>query len=417
MNKLHHAAMCSPEQIPALLSAGFGIDVSDPDGYTPLMISSLNGYARAVKIMLSKGANIEKTEKQGNGALHHAAGEGHVAVTKMLLEAGADLEAKNCAGCTPLHVASFDGRWGTIRVLIAAGACINSRMWNGQTPLYVAAQNGHLHAVKELLRAKADALLFMTNQDGDTFTPLEMAAQYGHSSVVREMIQQVGIKGCDRETGGVDALFAAAKASQLEVMATLLDAGVVDSGFALTNAGQEGSVGAIKFLLQRPSDETAGGASYVDNKHNPRDYTPLLLSIAHCQPCTRKIVRLLIDAGADTSAAVCVTNVPGGLPWFNDTPLAYTLYCLHEKKIGGEVATEEQLQSLESVRRLLMRVDAVHAVSWLWRNDDPAGIHRTPDSTHKAQTATSFGSPLTKVLPLMRRRAARRGMSLSALFR
>ena len=98
MNKLHHAAMCSPEQIPALLSAGFGIDVSDPDGYTPLMISSLNGYARAVKIMLSKGANIEKTEKQGNGALHHAAGEGHVAVTKMLLEAGADLEAKNCAG-------------------------------------------------------------------------------------------------------------------------------------------------------------------------------------------------------------------------------------------------------------------------------------------------------------------------------
>lgn len=301
-------------------------------------------------------------------------------------------------------------------MLIGTGANPNSRRLDGETPMYMAAENGRLEAVRELFRAKADPRLVKTNQEGDTFAPLETAAEYGHLSVVREMIQQVGIEGCGGETAGVDALFAAAKASHLDIMATLMDAGVVDSGMALTCAGQEGKEAAIKFLLQQPPGKTAGGASYVDNKYNARDYTPLLLSIAHCRPCTRRIVRLLIDAGADTRAPVRVTNVPGGLPWFNDTPLAYTQYCLREKKVGGEVATEEQLQCLQSIRRLLMRVEAVRAVSWLWHNDAPP-VRRAAEGACKAHAATGSGTQLRMMLPLIRRRARRRGMTPAAIFR
>lgn len=337
-NRAHHSAALS----------WLDIDQGDPDGYT-LMISSLYGYSRGVKVLLNKGANVAITKDGGFSALHLAAQYGHVAVSKMLLEAAADLEAKTSRGCTPLHQAAAGGHWSVIRVLIKEGANPNSRELEGDTPLLLAAEEGRLQAMRELLRAKADPLLVKTNpESGEIYTPLDVASQNGHLDAVRELILQVGIEGCGGPTDGVDALDAAAKVQHLDIMATLLDAGVVDSGMALASASQAGGARAVKLLLQRPSGKTAGGASYVDNKFNPRDYTPLLLGIANCHPscCTRRIVRLLIEAGADTSAAVRVTNVPGGPPWFNDTPLAYILRCFREKKVGGEGATEEKLQSL-----------------------------------------------------------------------
>lgn len=150
-----------------------------------------------------------------------------------------------------------------------------------------------------------------------------------------ELIQQVGVEGCGGETDGVNALSEAKRAQHLDVMAKLMDAGV-----ALGTASDEESERTVK---QAP---VAGGRTnllveldtvVVDNKHGPRDFTPLLVSIATCRPSARRIVRLLIEAGADTSATFQNNSgMPRDTPWFNDTAL---VYCLREKKVGGEDAT------------------------------------------------------------------------------
>lgn len=421
MNELHFAAASSAEEMEAVLSTAIDINQRDRRGgnTTPLMIAALNGNARTVKILLEKGADAEILSDHGYAALHFAAEQGHVDVSKMLVKV-TNLEEFTGAGATALHLAAGEGHCGVIRVLIGAGAHLNGKMICGHTPLYLAAENGHVQALRELLRAKADPLLGVEEWERlvrcITYSPLDAASRNGHLSVVRELIQQVGIEGCCGATAGLNALEAAAKGQHLDIMAELMDAGVGDSGAALAGASKEGKERAAQLLLQRPSDQTAGGSSYADSKHDDCGYTPLFLSIESCRPCASRIVRMLIEAGADTSAAVPITSAPGGPPWFNDTPLAYALDCLREGQIGGEDVTEEQLQSLQGIRRLLMRVEAVHAVSWLWRNDAP-GMRGAPETARKAQPAATAGTQLGMMLPLMRRRARRRGMSPAAMFR
>lgn len=62
---------------------------------------------------------------------------------------------------------------------------------------------------------------------------------------------------------------------------------------------------------------------------------------------------------------------------------------------------------------MLLRVKAVHAVSWLWVTDAPS-IGRVEEGVRKA---TSISAPLGRMMPTLRRRAARRGVSLASLFR
>lgn len=71
---------------------------------------------------------------------------------------------------------------------------------------------------------------------------------------------------------------------------------------------------------------------------------------------------------------------------------------------SDQPATEEYLHRLEAIRRLLLRVEAVHAVSWLWPSDAPfvgraAGNGPEPPSP-----------PLRlMLLPILRRRTKGRG--------
>ena len=58
-----------------------------------------------------------------------------------------------------------------------------------------------------------------------------------------------------------------------------------------------------------------------------------------------RVVELLINAGADTSSAVCFTNTPVGEVVFSDTPLAFTIGCLRTKKEASEKGGEPRQRS------------------------------------------------------------------------
>ena len=407
-NELHSAAAVgSAEETTALLSGGsLDIDQADAQGWTPLVYACGMGHSHVARILLDKGANASIADTDGGTAMHMAAEHGQLAVCKMLVNAGADPEAASGQGFTPLHVAAGEGHSEVVTGLIESGANPNSRMLNGSTPLFMAAQEGRLDAVRALLRAKASPVL-PSHEMGIAYLPLDVATKNDHSEVVRELLGQLGVKGCGGESRGLGALGIATMNQSLKTMALLTEAGVVDTGDALMIAAEYGPEASVKLLLKQGNGTTASGSASFVGYRDPWGRTPLLAAIGlpedegdFCPPCTSpRIVRLLVDAGADTASRFLVTNDEKGVA-FHDIPLALATDMLGEKRVGGEAATEKQLHRLERIRRLLLRVDAVYAVSWLWPIDTPS-IILTAESKLKSKASNA----LSAMLPPLKRRA------------
>lgn len=131
--------------------------------------------------------------------------------------------------------------------------------------------------------------------------------------------------------------------------------------------------------------------------------------------CSPRMVRLLVDAGADVASAFSVNRA--GRVFFNDTAVALAMYQLRKKMVNGEPATKQQLERLEAIRCLLLRVDAVYAVSWLWTSSDDRDLRSARAEGEVVGSTSVPSAQLTSMLPIMRRRAGRRGVLLSALFR
>lgn len=417
MYELHLAARYgSVQRTLSLLSSGYcDIDQGTTgDGLTPLMTAAYNGHLRVAQILLDNGASVSKVDDGGFTAVHFAAQEGHLAVTKLLVKAGSDLEAVSSPrGSTPLQLAAGKGHAEVMSALIEAGANPNSRSLDGGTALYVAVQDGHIQAVRVLLRAKADPSLPVTTSGGVTYVPLDAAAGGGHLEVVRELIQQVGISGCGGATGGVDALENAAKNQDMEMMATLTDGGVVDKGSALRTAAFHGREKAVKFLLQQQERKSSFDRVSYANARSATGETALAYAIEFASFTSARVARLLVNAFAGTSWPMRLTDDEGRVK-FSGTPLGLTDSCLRQKKIGGKDATKAQLQNLEAIRRLLLRVEAVHAASWLWHNEMPPAVNSAAEGKTKAKIASA---PLVAMLPILRRRARRRDVLSAALNR
>lgn len=64
-------------------------------------------------------------------------------------------------------------------------------------------------------------------------------------------------------------------------------------------------------------------------------------------------------------------KTPDGGVSFDGTPLAYMYSFIlgKKRKLEQGDARESEVHSPEATRRLLVRVDAVRAVSWLWTRD------------------------------------------------
>ena len=198
----------------------------------------------------------------------------------------------------------------------------------------------------------------------------------------------------------------------------LTSAGVVDTtGMALHAAASQGRESSVEFLLRQwERNRSDRGAAYLDTVNRRDGTTPMVCGIGACRSSSPRIARLLIDYGADTASAVRLRDYEEGCRlFFNDTPLAFTNFKIHEKKTrensDGERATRRQMHSLEATRRLLMRVEAVHAVSWMWPSSVPSATHAAVQGTGNITTTPS---PLT---PKLWRRVPRPRVLLAAMFR
>lgn len=402
-----------------LVTAGANLETAEPQGWTPLMVAVYNGHSQVVGILLNKGADLSVVDKRGNTALIMSAGYGHVAVTRMLVNAGADLDAADSAGFTPLHVAAVNDHSEVIKTLASAGANPDSRTPTGETPLFMAAERGHVGAISELLRANANPLFgrMDTYLWGGIILPLDAAVISKHAAIVRKLIQQLGIQGCGGASAGADALRWAVQTQQYDIVAMLADAGVIDTGRVLIDATKFGSEASVKILLQQQRGKHMDWDAYVNQKQ-PDGRTPVVCSIGRALLSgSPRVLRLFLDAGADTASTVRIANEEG-VEVFSGTPLAYTTWLLRDQQAQGIDSTKGQPCSLEAVRRMLLQLEAIRAVSWCWQSDASSSIERAvQDGTPRAKSTLTTDPPLGLTLPRTRRRARARRVLVMAISR
>jgi ankyrin repeat protein len=111
----------------SFLSNGVNVDVTDDEGYTPLMSAACRGQVGAMKMMLDNGAKLDESNLYGLTPLMSASANGYVQAVKLLLERGADVNAKsslivNSTEDSALTIAIREKRAGIIKLLKEAGA-------------------------------------------------------------------------------------------------------------------------------------------------------------------------------------------------------------------------------------------------------------------------------------------------------
>lgn len=152
-------------------------------GYTPLIISVLNGNKEIMETLLFYSANVNLADSKGNSPLHLAAFMGRLDIVYLLLRHGAKVNTQNSDGNTPMHVicqSRADDSVQLMSTLSKAGADSTLQNKKGELPLDVAA----MYNRKELVSCLMDG---ETRMAGNTSAIIEAAIR-GHSEIVRLLL-------------------------------------------------------------------------------------------------------------------------------------------------------------------------------------------------------------------------------------
>lgn len=339
-----------------------------------LHLAAHRGSAELTRAVLSRGLiDINQGDPHGLTPLMVGSAQGASHVVKILLDNAADTSIAADDEFCALHISSQTGQLSVTVLLVKAGVDLEAKLVNGHTPLHLATEGGHLAVMGALIDAGAN---LNTRLPTNGETPLYTAACRGNVGAVRVLLRGNANALLTKTVGGISLV-------------------------SLDIAARFGYVEVVRELLKQRGLEGCGGAH--------AGVTALYVNFAKC---SSKVLRLLVDAGVDTTSAHQAFAMPGvAAP--NHTLLAFTNRGLNEKKVFEADATEEQLNGLEGIRRLLLRLEAVHALSWLW-DTNRAFATRAAGGTRKSKT---ISTPLGTMLPVLRRRAARPRLLLRQAFR
>lgn len=373
------------------------IDINQENGKCfVLHTAAAHASPEVVETLLDQGASLS-SNVEGCTALHCAASLGKIANICLLLSRGAEIEAVDALGKTPLFTATVNGQVQAIEVLAAKGADVNHRARLGITPLHYAIKEKRLDTVKVLLRVKADITIRLGR-----LTALEFAISCRHTEIAEELVLHGNVDDDDRFTTFMHekALTQAALMNMPLGIEKLYATGARDpTGEALCVAISKRHVKCVQALLKCIAINSCV-RKYINNARLKG--LGWLSSILHGRTPSTKIVRLLVDAGADTTSAI-------GVQWGDSEPFESTpAQCLQTAFDADSTESgivEEHLGALKGILRIFQQVPAVHATSWLW-----------PKGAAKGKRVKK-SSVFAIVLPILKKRAKKRHVLLAALTR
>jgi len=295
-------------------------------GYTALHWAVDNDDRDAVRLLLDAGADVNRAASfdahSGVTALHLAAQDGRTDVASDLLRHGAARDphksTRNRDSITPLHQAVYNAHPATVAVLLAAGCDPNVQADNGYAALHYAAQKGSAEMTTALLETSGcDVALRASTHEQQDITALHLAVQSGSVDVVRALVAADAPVDAGKRMGGgvsgVTALHQAVYQEKDEIVAELLRLGAdparsMDGWYTpLHVAAEKGCAAIARRLVAATSGSNGGGSAgagkmTVDARASLGDHvdlTPLHVAARHGHS---DVIRLLVDAGADTSA-------------------------------------------------------------------------------------------------------------------
>lgn len=185
-----------------LLDKGADPNISKSPTWTPLLIASQSGYAKAVELLLLKGATVNCRTEYGKTPLMFAACCGKEAqrMVALLLQHKADINATAQDGRTALYEATECTDTGVVKLLLKAGADPNLRTDYGRTPLIAllsgSANRGPSEPILKIAKALVDAGADLNTPDKYGYTPLIWAVRSGIEKD-REIVDCLLSKGAD----------------------------------------------------------------------------------------------------------------------------------------------------------------------------------------------------------------------------
>jgi cytohesin len=324
---IHEAATAGDtEQLGKILDAdGEAWKLADKAGNQALHLAAWNGHAEAVKLLLDCGAEVGARGFDEMTALHFAASKDHAVVCQLLLENGADREALNGVSRTPLQMAGQASRRviGKFQVSVAGaetffGAAQASRLDEVQrlltkqpklldarvqrlTALMAAARDNRLDVMRLLIEKGADVDLLSDSDDPELrgASALSLACGAGHPQAVRLLLTHgAEVNPVDVEAGATAAIPArqplqsAISIGGLTIPRELSPKVIADLDIdieLLASFLQSGGEGENKDVVLR---------QLVRALHETFLECRIRLS-AEANEAKRKVIALLLDAGAD----------------------------------------------------------------------------------------------------------------------
>ena len=352
--------------VQAALKQRADVNAAEADGTTALHWAAREDNVEMARALVRAGGDAKRANRYGITPLQLAAVNGSAPMVKLLVDAGADVNAVLPEGETILMTAARTGRPDALRILLDAGAKVDGReQWHGEVALHWAAAENHAEAVALLVAGGANvdersATETYRRRSGQSVMPLGSwtPLMYAARQNAIDAGKALAAKGADLnlvDPDGATALVIAIINANYDFAAMLLDAGadpnVVDKDAAMgplyaaadmhrlavghgrpnpKPSGALDAVDIVKRLLEKKADPNAKlKAAIMQRQHTQGDSTlgagatPLMRA---AKSGDIAIVRLLLDAGADSKATLANGNnvlmLASGLGWRDGSPIA-----------------------------------------------------------------------------------------------
>lgn len=270
----------------------------------------------------------------GNVLLDVAKEDGTPAMATLLVQAGAKVNSANKLSVTPLMVAAASGNLGVARVLLDNGADVNQHPAHGPGALHEALIHGHHELADTLVKAGANADLFVWSAMGDLEkvkpllikdpscgsrpdgwgrTPLAYAAATGQVEMAK-LLFRYGVSDAPSSAWQQDwAVHWAARGRQWPMVELLLKAGTDPNA-----VGQYGDTLAHIAVELKSTELIDIAARYNTNLNlvDTRGLAALHLAVTENLP---EIVERLIQRGAKIEVTSDVDRSPCG-PFMGEPP-------------------------------------------------------------------------------------------------
>ncbi len=203
------------DKVEVMLKLGVTPNTTDENGFTGLMVASVNGDLPLAKLLVKHGADVNQKYQgnvmvgmKGETALTFLLSSWHLVkdtkeenvklkrleqVANFLVDNGIDLNYKNSFGFNYLMIAAKEGMTPLIKKLIEKGMDVNAQSPEGGTALMLASLNGNTDTVKFLLEHGADPNVKVFKGEYKGYTALKFAKEKEYKEI-ENLLKQYGAK-------------------------------------------------------------------------------------------------------------------------------------------------------------------------------------------------------------------------------